>query len=163
MTFDATSPQFRHDPYPTYATLRKDEPVPLIAQSTMGIGQAYLVTRYADVVTVLKDARFSNDMRKVGDRMTTPWWMPKSVVTMQNSMILVDDPDHRRLRDLVHKAFTPKMLQELNGRIETIADELLDSMANKGSFDLIQEYALPIPLTVISDMMGVPQKDRMRF
>ena len=164
MTFDATSPQFRHDPYPTYANLRKNEPVPFITESSMGEMAAYLVTRYDDVVTVLKDARFSNDMRKVGERMDKmPWWMPKTIGTFQSSMLLVDDPDHRRLRDLVHKAFTPKMLQELNGRIEQISDELLDSMAKKGSIDLIHDYALPIPLTVISDMMGVPHKDRQKF
>ena len=69
MTFDATSPQFRHDPYPTYANLRKNEPVPFITASSMGEMAAFLVTRYDDVVTVLKDPRFSNDMRKIGERM----------------------------------------------------------------------------------------------
>src|SRR5436190_2090569 len=114
MTFDATSPQFRHDPYPTYASLRKNEPVPYITASSMGAMEAFLVTRYDDVVTVLKDARFSNDMRKIGGRMDKmPWWMPKTVASFQSSMLLVDDPDHRRLRDFVHKAFTPKILQEL--------------------------------------------------
>ncbi len=163
MTFDATSTQFRHDPYPTYASLRKNEPVPLLSETSLGIGAAFLVTRYDDVVTVLKDARFSNDYRKIGADMNPRWWMPKVLSTFQSSMILVDDPDHRRLRDLVHKAFTPKRLQDLNGRIEIITEELLDSMAKKPTVDLIHDFALPIPLTVISDMMGVPQKDRLKF
>ena len=163
MTFDATSTQFRHDPYPTYASLRKNEPVPLLSETSLGIGAAFLVTRYDDVVTVLKDARFSNDYRKIGAHMNPRWWMPKVLSTFQSSMILVDDPDHRRLRDLVHKAFTPKRLQDLNGRIEIITEELLDSMAKKPTVDLIHDFALPIPLTVISDMMGVPQKDRLKF
>ncbi len=163
MTFDATSPQFRRDPYPTYANLRKNEPVPFISESSMGEMEAFLVTRYDDVITVLKDTRFSNDMRKVGEKIETPWWMPKVLSSFQSSMLLVDDPDHRRLRDLVHKAFTPKMLQDMNVRIDRISDELLDAMAGKSSVDLIHDYALPIPLTVISDMMGVPHKDRQKF
>lgn len=163
MTFDATSPQFRHDPYPTYANLRKSEPITLLEQSTMGLGRAFLVTRYDDVVTILKDARFSSDMRKVGDNSRSKWWMPKAMTTFQNSMILVDDPDHRRLRDLVHKAFTPRMLQDMTTVIENVTEELLEAMAKKGTVDLIEDFALPIPLTVISDMMGVPHKDRHKF
>ncbi len=163
MTLDTTSPQFRHDPYPTYASLRKNEPVPLIGEAESAMGEAFLVTRYDDVVTVLKDPRFSTDMRKTGTQMKTAWWIPKVVSTFQNSMLLVDDPDHRRLRDLVHKAFTPRMLQDMNARIERISEEMLDAMANKPTVDLIHDFALPIPLTVISDMMGVPQKDRMKF
>ncbi len=161
MTLDITSPQFRHDPYPTYATLRKNDPVPFLNESSMG--EAFLVTRYEDVVTVLKDPRFSTDMRKTGTQVKAPWWVPKMVSTFQNSMLLVDDPDHRRLRDLVHKAFTPRRLQDMNTRIERISEELLDAMANKPTVDLIHDFALPIPLTVISDMMGVPQQDRLKF
>lgn len=162
MALDTTSPQFRHDPYPTYAHLRKQEPVPFINEPVMG--KAWLVTRYDDVVTVLKDPRFSTDIRKVATQtMETPWWMPRVVTTFQNSMLLVDDPDHRRLRDLVHKAFTPRMLQDMNGVIERVTDELLDAMSRKKQVDLIAAFALPIPLTVISDMMGVPAKDRLKF
>ncbi|MEO8609050.1 MAG: cytochrome P450 [Chloroflexota bacterium] len=161
MALDVTSSQFRHDPYPTYAELRKNEPVPMLPQSM--VGNAFLVTRYNDVVTVLKDPRFSNDSRKTSVDLPSPWWMPKVLKTFQSSMLLVDDPDHRRLRDLVHKAFTPRMLQDMNARIISISDELLDNMANKSTVDLIHDFALQVPLTVISDMMGVPQKDRMRF
>ena len=162
MTLDTTSAQFRHDPYPTYATLRKNEPVPLINEVTMG--KAWLVTRYDDVVTVLKDPRFSNDSRKTATEVRkTPWWMPRVMSTFKDTMLLADDPDHRRLRDLVHKAFTPRRLQDINARIEIITDELLDGMAHKQSLDLIHDFALPIPLTVISDMMGVPQTDRLKF
>ncbi|MCA0454355.1 MAG: cytochrome P450 [Chloroflexi bacterium] len=162
MLLDTTSPQFRHDPYPTYAALRETEPVSLINEPVMG--QAWLVTRYDDVVTVLKDPRFSNEGRKTAAvQRKAPWWTPKVLTTFQNSMLLVDDPDHRRLRDLVHKAFTPKMLQGLNKVIENVTDERLEKMARKKSVDLIADFALPIPLTVISDMMGVPVKDRLKF
>src|SRR5215470_15199894 len=124
MTLDLTSPQFSHDPYPTYAALRKDEPVPLINETRMGLGTAYMVTRYEDVLTVLKDPRFSNDSRKIKGGQKLPWWMPKTIIAFQSFMLSVDDPDHRRLRDLVHKAFSPKMIQEMNGRVERIADDL---------------------------------------
>ena len=163
MTFDTTSNQFRRDPYPTYAALRKSEPISLIKETSMGLGEALLVTRYEDVVAILKDNRFSSDMRKVGDTSRSRWWMPQALKTFQESMILVDDPDHRRLRDLVHKAFTPRRLQEMNSVIENVTDEMLEKLAQKGTVDLIEDFALPIPLTVISDMMGVPHKDRAKF
>lgn len=153
--------QFRQNPYPTYANMRKDEPVPIIHQPVMG--DVFLATRYEDVVTVFKDMRFTNDVRKTSTVTSPPWWMPNIASSFQNTMLLVDDPDHRRLRDLVHKAFTPRMLTEMNSRIESITDGLLDEMAHKQTVDLINDFALPIPLTVISDMMGVPQEDRLRF
>ncbi len=162
MTLDLTSPQFNHDPYPTYASLRQNEPVTRIGHTRMG--EAWLVTRYDDVVTVLKDPRFSNDRRKTTSaNIPAPWWMPRAVSTFQDSMLLVDDPDHRRLRDLVHKAFTPRMLQDITKRIENVTDELLDGIAHKPTVDLLADFALPLPLTVISDMMGVPHKDRLKF
>lgn len=77
-----------------------------------------------------------------------------------NSMVMVDNPNHARLRNLVHKVFTPKMIQQLSTRIDEISDDLLDQMAKKTTVDLIADFALPLPLTIISDMMGVPPGDR---
>jgi cytochrome P450 PksS len=80
-----------------------------------------------------------------------------------NSMILVDDPDHARLRNLVHKAFTPQMIRRLEPRIVAVSHDLLDRALDKEQVDLIADFALPLPLTVISDMMGVPEGDRLNF
>ena len=130
-----------------------------------GIERAWLITRYDDAVLVFKDARFSNDHRKTKDGKTSlvERMMPKIMVSFQNQMLSVDDPDHRRQRDLVHKAFTPRMIEQMAEKIEQISADLLDKMGNKPTADLIEEFALQVPMTVISDMMGVPQKDRANF
>jgi cytochrome P450 len=78
-------------------------------------------------------------------------------------MVLTDDPDHARLRGLVHLAFTPRRVETIAARVEEIVETLLDQAARKGSFDLVADFALPLPLTVISEMMGVPEDDRQRF
>src|SRR5262249_25505514 len=125
----------------------------------------YFVSRYEDVVAVLKDSRFSNERYKVtgaGD-LASQWWVPAIFRAILQSMVLVDDPNHARLRNLVHKGFTPHMIQQMDKQIETISHELLERATRKQSVDLIADFALSLPLTVISEMMGVPPKDRLRF
>ena len=78
-------------------------------------------------------------------------------------MLDVDPPDHTRLRALVHKAFTPRLIDNLRGRIQSLTDELLNAVDRKGRMDLIRDYALPLPTTVIAEMLGVPARDRHRF
>jgi cytochrome P450 PksS len=78
-------------------------------------------------------------------------------------MVMVDDPDHRRLRDLVHQAFTPRRVAQIAARIETISHQLLDRLAGQSPVDLVAGFAMPLPLTVISEMMGVPPADRFKF
>ncbi|NDJ59545.1 MAG: cytochrome P450, partial [Chloroflexi bacterium] len=126
---------------------------------------AYFITRYHDAMTVLKDPRFINDARKLPgwNDWTKKWYVPTPLKTFVDSMALADEPDHTRLRSLVHKAFTPSRVQQLAGDIERIANELLDAAASKREIDFMADYALPLPLTVIADMMGVPQPDRTKF
>ena len=164
MPVDLTTPQARRDPYALYKQLRETEPVSTIRQSFGG--EASFLTRYDDVTQVLKDRRFVNDRRKLGNGgrdLTAAWWMPRVFRAFLNSMVMVDDPDHRRLRDLVHKAFTPRRVEQMAARIEAISHELLDALAGQPVVDLIAGFALPLPLTVISDMMGVPPADRFKF
>lgn len=163
MFVDLSAPDVRRNPYPLYQSLRREAPVNFVAKSY--VGPAWLVTRYEDVVAVLKDPRFSSDRRNLsdgGDRLDR-WWTPKIFRAFSDSMVLVDDPDHWRLRNLVHKAFTPQMIRRLEPRVEAISHELLDIAATKPTVDLIADFALPLPLTVISEMMGVPAEDRLRF
>lgn len=163
MAVNLTTKQFQHNPYPVYEKLRKDnQPTPV----KLGIlGNAVMVTRYEDVVTVLKDPRFSNERHKaLGKRdWSNMWWLPGPLRMLARSMVLIDDPDHARLRNLVHKGFTPRRIQQLETRIEAICHTLLDEAARKPSPDLMRDFAQPVPLTVISEMMGVPQEDQRRF
>ncbi len=146
-----------------YAHLRAQEPLVYI-DDFLGKGNAWIVTNYDDALAILKDPRFTKDIRKVlppGDEQTSFQGSP-FLILMQN-MITVDAPDHTRLRGLVSKAFTPRMIEQLRPRIQQITDELLDSVQANGKMDLINDFAYPLPITVISEMLGIPATDRQRF
>lgn len=165
LDFDYEDP--RADPYPIYARLREESPVARVRGPRIW-NQAYLVTRYDDVLFALKDPRFSTEMRRrfeSGDS-GFPWWLrmiAQRFNVFGDNMLGMDDPGHARLRNLVQKAFTPALVQNLNARIEQITEELLDRMQDQGEADLIADFALPLPMTVISEMLGVPEQERMRF
>lgn len=150
---DLARPEFKANPYPFYARLRREEPVCRISAAFMN---AWLVTRYDDAVTVLRDPRISKDISsKMG-------FVLRFAGPLADHMLNRDPPDHTRLRTLVSKAFTPRRIEQFRGRIQAVCDELL-AAARPGDFDLVRDYALPIPLTVISEMMGIPEWDRHRF
>lgn len=154
----------RVDPYPIYARLRKEAPVTPAKVAFMG--DVVLVTRYADVMEGFKHPLLSSDLKRsggVGMSIFDAWWVPKVFKSIQDSMVTSDDPDHRRLRNLVHQAFTPKVIEKMRLRVNEVTDELLEKMAQKEKVELIQDFALPLPLTIISDMMGIPAEDRPRF
>jgi cytochrome P450 PksS len=156
-------PVVRADPYPLYARLRKEAPVIAIRRPLFG--QVWLLTRYEDVLMALNDKRFINDRRNVGDGQTgiLPWWMPRVFHLLQANMLSRDLGDHRRLRDLVHKAFTPRMVDKMKASVERIVGRLLDEAEKKQTVDLITDVALPLPLEIISEMMGVSPEDRRNF
>src|SRR5213078_4548029 len=79
------------------------------------------------------------------------------------NLLTIDPPDHTRLRSLVQKAFTPRLIEGLRGRIQGVCEALLDRVVAGDRIDLIDAYALPVPLTIISDLLGVPLEDRRRF
>jgi len=155
-------PAFRADPYSFYTRMRHAAPVASM-KAIMGM-QSWLITRYDDVVSALKDPRFSNDSKdKSGPDRMGAWWMPRMFKVLSNSMITCNDLAHQRLRGLVHLAFTPKRIERITARIEQVTSELLDAAGRKNAIDLIREFALPVPLTVISELMGVPAKEKMGF
>ena len=160
---DLTSPTFRADPYPTYARWRAEAPVCRVKLPDKQT--AWLVTRYGDAVTVLKDPRFANDREKVmtPEQAARLPWTPSVVKRLSRMMLSLDAPDHTRLRALVHKAFTPGLVANLVERIQTLTDELLDAAHSRGQMDLIRDYALPLPATIIAEMLGVPVRDRHKF
>jgi cytochrome P450 len=160
---DIVSPAFKADPVPATARLRAELPVARV--SVPGVsGDAYLVTRYEDAVAVLRDERFVKDVRNArapGD-LRLPW-MPRAIRPLSHTMLDSDGDEHRRLRSLVRDTFTPRYVAQLEPRAHAIADGLLDRIAAAGKADLVADYALLVPLTLISEILGVPERDRLRF
>ena len=89
--------------------------------------------------------------------------MPGFLRPLERNMLDLDDPDHHRLRTLIHKAFTPRIIEGLRERVQVIADDLLNAATPKGHMDVVHEYALPLPLTVITELLGVPRLDQAKF
>jgi cytochrome P450 PksS len=118
---------------------------------------AWIVTRYDDVLSVLRDERFSNEIPAVTR------WAPRPVRALTRNVLALDPPDHTRLRTLVAKAFTPRMVEQLRDRVQQVCDELLDAATAKRRIDLVRAYALPLPITIIADLLGIPPPDRKQF
>jgi cytochrome P450 PksS len=166
---DLASPSFKANPYPFYARLRAE--APLWRTTLPGKRAAWLVTRYEDVAAVLKDkeGRFAKDKLNAmepGQRKRAPW-VPGFLKPLERNMLDLDDPDHARLRSLVGKAFTPRLVERLRGRVESLSERLLDAMERKGArggrAELVGDFALPLPATVIAELLGVPAKDQGKF
>jgi cytochrome P450 len=150
-------PAFKANPYPTYARLRAEAPVQRVPLPD-GRG-LWLVTRYDDVAAVLKDPRFVKNWRTVMSPEQLALW-PLEESPFANHMLNFDPPDHTRLRALVHKAFTAPFVERLRGRVQEIADQLIDAVKDRGQMDLIDAFAFPLPILVIAEMLGVPARDR---
>jgi len=160
---DLASPRFKANPYPFYARLRAEAPVWRTTLPDKRV--AWLVTRYEDVARVLKDETFAKDKLNAMDpqQLTKTPWVPGFLKPLERNMLDLDDPDHARLRALVSKAFTPRLIERLRGRIEAFCEDLVDTMERKGRVELVSDYALPIPATVIAELLGVPAEDRRKF
>jgi cytochrome P450 len=140
-TIDMQAPAFRADPYPFYARMRRETPV--FKTHIPGFGRdAFVVTRYDDIVAALKNPALSSDMMR--GRSVGGWgrWVPRAFRILAKTMVTMDDPDHARLRNLVHKGFTPSMVDRMAGRVQEIADELLAKLEGKDTVDLLHDFAL---------------------
>ena len=126
---------------------------------------AWLVTRYDDVLAVLKDDRFAKDKTKAlsPEQLAGLPWVPSMFKPLEKNMLDLDQPDHTRLRGLVHQAFTPRLIENMRPRVQALTDELLDKAEARGRMDLIHDYALPLPATIIAEILGVPARDRHKF
>ena len=152
-----TDPSQRVDPYPFYRRLRTASPV--CDPTGMGF---WVLTSYDFVSAALRDPTLSSNERNastyaVEDSQFVETPFGKMAVDL---MLFRDDPDHKRLRDLVQKAFTRKMVENLRGRIAGLVDELIDAILERGSGDLIADFAYPLPIIVICELLGVPVEDR---
>ena len=156
VAYNPLSAQTAQDPYPGYAALRERDPV-----HRSRLMNAWLFTRHSDVDTILRDhQRFSNDPRK--DRLTR---RQRANLPAEDdfTMLFLDPPDHKRLRALVNKAFTPKAVNALEPHIRSLLDALLDDIDDPTGFDLMEAVAQPLPVIVIAEMLGVPPEDQAQF
>lgn len=161
---DLGSREMLDNPFARFAYLRAHAPVswgtaPMLLRGKGG----YLLTRYDDVMTVHSDDRFSTDVLKHTSAGKLAWLIPPTIRMLAQTMVFKDDPDHKRLRTLVHKAFTPKLVATMAPDITKIAEQLADEVAAKRDVDLVHEFAVRLPLSVIATMLGVADEDRDKF
>ncbi len=159
--YDLFSPTFKADPFPTYAHMRAEEPIH--AHSAPNGATIWYITRYTDVVNVLKDdEHFCKDpanARSIGDNHHRK---QRSVMQrlINENMLFSDPPHHTRLRALVNQAFTPRRIAKLSERIQVICNQLLDAAMPHIQMDVIAAYALPLPVMVICELLGIPASDQ---
>ena len=153
---------FKSGAYSFYSHLRETEPV--FAAWEGGEHTTWIVSGYEDVLELLKTQSFIKNQSKVFPDSEQTNDLPLEARVFQHMMLDVDPPDHTRLRKLVQPYFNPKRIQELSPRIEAVADQLIDEMKmTEGPVDLINEFAFPLPIIVISELLGVPSEDREKF
>lgn len=154
VAFNPLSPEFRTNPYPFYDLLRANVPV-----FHWDVWNIWFLSRYEDCNALLRDPRLGH-----GDQWGTPPPQQRALVEMQSRWLLMKNPpDHRRLRSLVHKAFTPRRVEQMRQQIQAITDSLLDRVQATGQADLIADVAYPLPVTVIAEMLGIPAQDHDQF
>lgn len=145
--------EFTQNPYPVYEKLRQSEPILNLKFPDGRYG--WLITRYEDAVAALKDSRFIKDIAKA--------YGEEHVSVFSTNMLFADPPDHKRLRGLVQKGFTPQRIADMRSHIQDIADNLLHEASSKDTMNLIDEYAFKLPIIVISEILGVPTEDQDKF
>jgi cytochrome P450 len=158
--FNPAMPEFRANPYPIYQFLRTAMPV---FQTPIGV---WLVSRWADGDIILKDKRYATiDLKRIGEAGQLPATevLTAARETMGMTMLFMDPPKHGRIRGLVNKAFSPRMIESLRPRIQQIADDLISQFDSRSNVDLISQFAYPLPVIVIAEMLGIPSEDRDLF
>lgn len=155
--FNPLLPEFIANPHPFYHRLRAEDPV---HRSTL-LPDTWIVTRYADVSMVLRDARF--DRHDAENFFRERFGEGPLISVFTKWMLFRDPPNHTRLRTLVNKAFTPRAIEGLRPRIQELVDHLLDAVQHNGRMDVMVDLAYPLPVLVICELLGVPAKDRDLF
>jgi cytochrome P450 len=158
--FSPSDPGFVADPYPTYAALREAGRVLFDERS-----DHWLVPHHADVSALLRDRRFGRTYLHVAThaemgRPEEPAYLEPFWYLIRNGMLDREPPDHTRLRRLVAKAFTPRTVERMRGRVQAVVDGLVDRIAEAGGGDLVADLAGPLSVTVIADLLGIPEPDR---
>jgi len=162
-SFNPIMGEAQRDPYPLYQRLRENDPV-----HRSHAVRGWILFRHEDCVELLRDPRFSADDRQLAafarrNAASIRAGLVDPEAPQEPVMLRRDPPDHTRLRSLVNKAFTPRAVEKLRPRVEELTDELLTQLAGKGEFDLIRDFAVPLPVTIIAEMLGIPARDRELF
>ena len=160
MGFEPTNLGFIADPYPAYSELRSDEPV-VYDEAT----DHFLVSHYEDVNALLRDRRFGRTYMHVAThaemgRPEEPEWHEPFWSLIRAGILDMEPPDHTRVRRLVSAAFTPRFVESLRPRVQQTTDALIDEVQGAGEFDLLPTIAEPLPVTIIAEMLGIPEADR---
>jgi cytochrome P450 len=169
LRFDLVSQAFKQDPFPTFARMRQAGPV--IRAGVALFGSVWLATTHDAVTDLLSDHhRFVTSPITAGNRWMGALlrWLPRTLQPATTNMLLRDEPDHRRLRHLVDRAFRVRSIDTLRPRLEALADEAADHLAEQASrtpegVDLLAHFARPFPLAVICELLGLPPEDRAKF
>jgi unspecific monooxygenase len=160
LLFNPFDPAFRADPYSACRRLRELDPV---HEHPLGFT---VLTRYADCSAILRHPNASSDSRKAPgfrEQVAQMGLDPDEEMQRGRPFLFRDPPDHTRLRGLVSKAFTPRVIEGLRPRIEAIVAELIDATGKRGSLEVIEDLAYPLPVIIISEMLGVPAEDHGTF
>lgn len=164
--YDIWNSAARRDPHTLYAQMRADAPIYRTIGPISG-NVIWIFTRHEDCLNILKDSRFIKDAADIMTEEQRKRFAPRSAAeaALNRHMLNLDPPDHTRLRTLVHKAFTPRVMENLNTYIAETVTLLLDTIEISGDqeFDLIQRFAAPLPLIVIAKLLGIPNEDQERF
>ncbi len=173
--FDPKTPELLLDPYPMFHRYRACEPVHWGLSGLAGYAGAWYIFRHADAVAILRDNRFGKERRGVkfssggqrtpGSPAAPP--IPEAAkpffMTARNWVVHRDPPSHTRLRSLMNAAFTHRAVERMRPRVEEMVHMLLDRVADRGEMDFIADFAYPLPVLVITEMLGLPDEDRPRF
>jgi cytochrome P450 len=160
--FNPFDPRLRTDPYSVYRALREEAPI-----YWSELMQLWVLTRYDDVLAVLRDhGRFSSERTRARNPMVQQmeaYRMASGPLGTAPTMLSLDPPSHTRMRNLVNKAFTPRVVERSRPRIQAIAEELLDGLPDPRNLDVVSDLAVPLPVIVIEEVLGIPRSDRERF
>ncbi len=146
--------EFAADPYPAFAKLRADSPVCPVSSPRF---DSYLITRFEDAKAALNDPRLSKDLYGPGDHYLRLFG-PNSAGLNKN-MLNSDPPEHSRLRQVTSRAFAPRRIEALRPRVAEIVSDLLDKIEPQGRADLMRDFAIPLPMLVVSELLGIPRTD----
>ncbi|HXQ24176.1 MAG TPA: cytochrome P450 [Candidatus Acidoferrales bacterium] len=152
------TPEGRANPYPLYHQLRETRPV---HRAKLGM---WLLSRYDDCWAAMRDPRLGKDYApQIEQRFGPDWRKHPSLTAGEHSMLNTSGPEHTRLRKLVTKSFTPRMIENLKPVIERVVNQLLDPVADAGGGDVLEAVGFPLPVTIIGEMLGVPEAERAQF
>ncbi|HEX4182284.1 MAG TPA: cytochrome P450 [Caulobacteraceae bacterium] len=164
LRFDLVSAESKRDPYPVWAAMREAGPV--VRARIPFFSSAWMTTAHASTLAMVKDnSLFVQEARHAGRTGVAGlgWWMPKVMNLVADNMLLKDEPDHRRLRRLVDKAFQRRDILNMRGDIEAVADRILDGFEGADEIDLVEAFSRRLPLEVICELLGLPLPDRALF